>query len=431
MSYASNIRRKGTACGLLATVGVLVNACGSRSETANDGTEFTDLSPSELLGGQSGVEGGCHDPSPVVREVAVDENVGGFRAADVLAYAAGTHSSRVRMYTIDPPDAFDENGEITVQLELIGNPQWRTTVCGNWLELPVRYRLVSTDGSIDVESTNTLISTDGHSAHFRNVDQFPLGEEWATRVESVLNTDGSEVFELGLTFDPWGMRGGLAVRGVGLCTLVSWHSAAEQPSAAQSIGAELCQTGLDDPVHGERVRELVEHLDSETLHWNAVPLQWNDGSETQISVQVVSHENNACVGLGNAFNGELSYYVQLPVGLRVSTTDERVAAVLPAYLSTTTTPDGRWSRFSYRAELGARPDTLGTFAIAELDGNQRAVIILAGDNESGSISIESLTPVSDELRDTNIGCVSTNASSNGVAAAGSVVPVLFGVWDDR
>ncbi len=416
MSYASNgIRRKGAALGLLATIGVLVNACGSQTEGASDGPEFTDLSPSELLGGQSGVEGGCQDLSPVVREVALDEMVGGFRPADVLAYAVGTHSSRVRAYTVDPPDAFDENGEITVELELIGTPRWRTTVCGNQLELPVHYRLFSHDGSIDLESTNTMVTTDGRSARLGYFDQFPLSQDWATRVESVLNLNGLEVFELVLNFNAWGMSGRLRVRGVGSCTLIDWPS---MP----------CQIGMDDPVYGERVRELVEHLESEPPRWNATPFLWSDGGGTELTMHVASHQNSACIRVDEAPDRQLSYYVQLPVELQVSTADGRVAAVLPAYLNATTTHDGRWSRFSYRAEVAARHEALGTFAIPELDGN-RAVVRLAGDHASGRISIDSLTPVSDALRDTNMGCVSVYAESNGVAAAGSITPLLFGGWN--
>jgi hypothetical protein len=410
-------RRRVSAICLLTAVN-LACACGSRSQEAGEGPKFTDLSASELLGGQSGVEGGCHDPSPVVREVGLDEDVGNFRASDVLAYASGVRAAEMRWFTLPAPDGVSDAELMTVELETIGAPQWWSSFCGSYLEIPVHYRVFSESGSIDVEATNVLRSIDGRTAHLGNVDQFPLNPDWTTRVESMLNTNGLEVLELSLTFDVSGMKGRLSVRGVGLCTVVEWPPLP-------------CQVGVDDPVYGELVGELVQHLRSEPPRWTVTPFEWSDGTQTELVIQVAENADEVCVGLQVAPNEQLAYYVQLPAGLRVSTTDGRIDAVLPAYLAATAINDGRWSRFSFRAELTARREELGTFALPELDGDKRVVIRLSGDRESVSLSVDSLVPVSDELGEANVGCATAPAVADGLAGAGLVTPVLTGWWKDQ
>jgi hypothetical protein len=227
-----------------------------------DAADFTDLSPAELLGGQSGVEGdGCVDPALSTREVALDDALPalGYSPADVLAFTSDTRSASVRWATVDPPGASAVvAGTMQVELTYVGPARATLSSCGSHLELPVRFHVRSENGVLELEGTSTLGAT-RQGAWLQA--QFPLlgTGEWAAAVRPVLDLgDTGAQFELALAFSPTGMSGDFYIRGAGLCSLARWP-------------AQSCQVGVDDPEHGAGVRELLQHL-QQAPSWNVPEL---------------------------------------------------------------------------------------------------------------------------------------------------------------
>ena len=104
----------------------------------DDGTLFPDATTAELLGGQSGVEGGCFAPLQVVEDAAVDQVIErfGYRPLDVLAYVAGVHATTVRWGTVDPPVGAPTGGEaLQVEIVYVGPTTARFSPCSTALEL--------------------------------------------------------------------------------------------------------------------------------------------------------------------------------------------------------------------------------------------------------------------------------------------------------
>jgi hypothetical protein len=379
----------------------------------------------ELLGGQSGVEGGCAIAS-IVENVALDQSVDGlsFTPADVLAYAAGAHATRLRWATFDPPgDGPTRTDALSVELEYLG-PSRARLGCGGLLELPMSYRMHSEGGALQLEGNATLQAT----AQISYLDVQIPGEslpDWLSAATSVLKVGGDTDFVLELRLSAQGMSGSFAVRadGVkntgGVCRLAAWPL-----DPAEGATPPF---GVDDAQRGARVAELLASIDALEI----ADLGFSDGVTTSLTVAPASTPHGAYLGLGIDANGlprPVDVY-HAPLALRLTTSDGRLDVRLPGVASAVLSQDGEWGPVRLYTDSPVVAPTSGFGHVDVAGVSRRAVLDFSAARVNGSLHLSSFQPRSPELRDVmNPGCVDLGLSEFGHDFAGTSTPVTRAEW---
>lgn len=432
----------------LGLAGLLVLGCGSAETGRNEPTEAADsrgpdapspdevdttpegdlvdmLPQPELLGGQSGVEGGCAISS-IVENVALDQSLEGltFTPADVLAYAAGTHATRLRWATFDPPgDGPRRTDALSVELDYIG-PSRALLGCAGLLELPMSYRIRSGGGALQLEGEATLQASAGIS--YLNV-QIP-GEslpDWLSAATSVLKVGANTDFGLNLRISPQGMSGSFWVRADGVkqtggrCRLAVWPL---DPAQAATPPLEV-----DDVQRGARVAELLASIDALEI----ADLGFSDGVTSSLTVAPASTPHGAYLGLSIDQNGvprPVDVY-HAPLALRLTTSDGRLDVRVPGMATAVLSQEGEWSPVRLRTDSPIVAPTFGFGHVDVAGVSGRAVLEFSAALASGRLQLSSFQPRSPDLRNViNPGCVDLGVSEFGHDFAGVSTPVLRAQW---
>lgn len=436
------------ACGSwpqMVTAGAMLLACGTEpavpdsavraeepaagaSSSAQPGEELVrpvlslEVPVAELLGGQSGVEGGCA-LSETIAEVAPDQQLEGFgyRVSDVLAFAEGTHTTELRWATLDPPDGASPGSEaLSVELSLAGLATAQRG-CGNSFQIPVSYHVRSASGALELEGLSMLMAN-RERAHLQaelRVESLPT---WLAAASPVLNlATGMPVFALDLAlFADQTLRGSFVARGTGMCQLAAWPV---EPTCPNGRALDV-----NDPTHGPRVSELFQLLEVRSIP----ELSFSDGTLTELSLSVESSPVTACVGRSVDANGILrpGDVYSAPLQLRIQTADGRIDVVVPAQAAARFDA-GAWSApaFFTGGNVVAPAAGFGHLALEPLGLTGRAALLLSAGLSQGDLRISSFAPHSPALRDVvNPGCISVPTTLIGQEFAGVTSDVLSARW---
>lgn len=394
-------------------------------ETTPDGDVLDLLPQPDQLGGQSGVEGGCAISS-IVENVAVDQSLEGlaFTPADVLAYAAGTHVTRLRWATFDPPgDGPSRTDALSIELDYIG-PSRALFGCGGTLELPMSYRIRSEGGALRLEGEATLIANTRITLLRAQIPGESL-PDWLNAATSVLNVGGNTEFELELRISPQGMTGSFSVRsdGVtgtgGLCRLAVWPL-----NTAQAATPPL---GVDDAQRGARVAELFASIEPLEL----TDLGFSDGVTSSLMVEPASTPHGAYLGLSIDANGNprpVDVY-RAPLALRLTTSDGRLDVRVPGVASAVLSQEGEWGPVRLYTDSPVLAPSFGFGRVDVAGVTGRAVLQFSAALASGRLQLSSFQPRSPELRNViNPGCVDLGVSEFRSDFAGVSTPVLRAEW---
>lgn len=427
---------------LLAGAASLVLACGAEPERSGGGEPAGSESPSStnpdeeaervpvpsldvplatLLGGQSGVEGGCALLGSL-ENVMPHQYPDGFdyRVSDVLGFIEGTRTAELRWAAIDPPGGNASPEELTVEVSLVGLAIAQYG-CGNSYSFPVSYHLRSASGALELEGLGTMYANRQHAS--LSVD-FPSESlpSWLAAASPVLNmTAGVPGFSLFLAFtSDQTVRGNFAARGTGLCTLAAWPV---EPTCPDGRALDV-----DDPSHGARVSELFQLVQPLSIPG----LSFSDGTLSELSLSIESPPQTACTRLDLAGNGFVrpGTIYEAPLQLRLTSADGRIDVVVPAKASALWSA-GEWSEpgFFTDGPVLAPSGGFGQLVLEPLGLSGRPALLLSGRRAEGDLRIYSFAPHSAALRDVlNAGCINVPATLVGQEFAGVLSDVLSARW---
>jgi hypothetical protein len=292
----------------------------------------------------------------------------GFSAADVLAFAAGTHEEPIRWHDNDIATLGPEKGEHVVTITLghdDGEIRWMTPAtapggnlggpepaiapadgpavdlpaiggCRPWLEIDVQVTIKSDGGALDESFDATLRTRNKLLASlYANPDPDELGGTFAP--EEILQP-GFELVQLSLdvNFTPFGVNG--IFNGVFQVQRGDSVGGAAGANPFAEIGRRGCSgyaygfaVALDDVVEGASGQDMLQLVKS--AHDLAV--SWSDGTSTTATLSFAPTQDGACVLVDDALGDGARMNVDGQLAL--VTADGRVAA--------------NWNA-SARAELG-------------------------------------------------------------------------------
>jgi hypothetical protein len=350
---------------LLALCGAACNAGGNTGTSTgnpNDGSSGgpglpgggdVDLShvPSPGHGevGTGSLGGGYCDADERVLDGTSADTTLGFTAADILAFAAGSHEEAIRWHDSFIATLGPEKGEHRVTVSLshddgevrlmtpktsagsgtgsepaidIGTPNGGG--CQPWLEIDVKVTIKTDGGALDESFDATLRSRNALFATlFTAPDPDHLGGAFAP--EEILEP-GFELVQLDLSigFTPFGVSG--SFDGVfEMRTDDSASAAAGGGAPFADFGRTGCKynsfaVGFDDMVEGASAQDVLDLVAG--AHDLAV--DWSDGTSSTATLVFTPANDGACVLLDDMFFGDADFVVD--GSLVLTSADGRVMA---------------------------------------------------------------------------------------------------------
>lgn len=287
--------------------------------------------------GELGGGGYCDATKRVLKSTSEDVDLG-FTAADILAFAEGTHEESIRWHdsfiaTLGPEmgehkvtvTVHNNDGEVrlmTPKTEAGGGTGIEPAIdigtvggCSPWLEIDVKVTIKTDGGALDESFDATLRARNALFATlFTHPDPKHLGGSFAPK--EILEP-GFELTQLDLSigFTPFGMSGLFD----GVFTQQSNDSvgaAAGGGGAFADFGRTDCKynsfaVGLDDMVEGAAAQDVLDRIGGA----RDLAIKWSDGSSTTAKLSFTPSSDGACVLLDDMQAGDVDFVVGGEVAL--------------------------------------------------------------------------------------------------------------------
>lgn len=328
LSRASTFRAGLVCVGLIAGCG----SDASKTQWGNEGGRRTARVGAE--GGQTGSEGGC--VAPMI--AALD-----FSVADVRALVDGTHHGtfgyiKAAPLLPNPGLHVEAERDVSVSARLLGDPKIDLH-CGGTLRQRVEVKLAFEDPALDIVFERELAAFSGVYA----VVQVQLESSIVEALHIPGVERSADDSSLMLAFTPQGLRGKLELAG-------TCDDGLMLPSTSRCYEPTRLEVDAEQLAHGLRPAETVQTALQTLYASGALPLEWDDGTSTTLSIEASEVPSYAC-GDWAMFD---AMHTELDVALRahVTSADGRVDVSLPALLSWTVHPqqglgrtgwDGSWT----------------------------------------------------------------------------------------
>lgn len=277
----------------------------------------------------------------------------GFSAADILAFAEGTHEENLRwneqtLATYGPESGA---GEITIRVEAVGAVRFLEPPtasdnggllggpsCRGALEIDVEVQIETAGGALDESFEATLRSDNPLEAvAFARLEPETLGGAFEVLEVSLAGFSLAQL-DLTLSFTPFGSSGALsatferitadaAIGAAGGPPLAEWGAAYCQDQGGIAIGPEDEVDGLSASV----LRGLFGAFPE-------VNLAWADGATSPASMAFAPEPQGACISLQPEIYGDEA--ISMTGDLTLQSEDGRVDARWPGTLRGTVDDDG-------------------------------------------------------------------------------------------
>jgi hypothetical protein len=276
-------------------------------------------------GGQTGGEGGCAD----VGKPTLD-----FSADDVQALVAGPHQTTLAYRPfLQRPQAADAGSTaelaraVTVSVRFLGEPQSAIVCGGAQLRQDVEVTLAFEQPALDLIIEGRLIAFSAEFAWLAEEVHLEPAVVEALQLPCVERPTGASALSIGFT-----PRGPQAVYTACGGTVVI-------PSDTPCEGPTQPELDLDRPVHGVRPGDVLQTALQELSALGPLPVQWDDGASTTLSVRVEDEPRHVCGTPRTVIGVPLGAYQTAPMRVHVTTGDGRVDLSLPVTLAWTVLPD--------------------------------------------------------------------------------------------
>lgn len=376
-AFSSTKRRVSAAYGLLTSLSLI--GCGTRDEVDASTTESGFAEPEtasrptfgQVAGGQSGVEGEMRcEPDFEVIDLETTPNGAKFSPAELLELVAGPHETTLAYEGITLPGEDIEDGT-AVSIEVISAGEARyLTDCADAIEVDVTVKLISADGTLDLEAPAVVSAHSLASALLKADFSLNQAQAWAA---PLTDATGSNDLKLRLTanFTDSGTAGSLlVVKGsktpAPTCELARWPADSRCERHERAVSATTLFEGL-----------VAEYLTDAFNELSPRSFQWDDETSTELSFTFTPEGEDVCI-LKDSWPcddscGWITYSV--PGTIELSTADARIHLSVPARLGTDGT-SGNWRalQLTTSGAVTLADAAVLDFGFAELSSGQRVVI---------------------------------------------------------
>ncbi|HEX6245917.1 MAG TPA: hypothetical protein VFZ61_33560 [Polyangiales bacterium] len=274
-------------------------------------------------GGQTGSEGSCQ----IGRSDAL-----GFSSEDLRALVEGTHRGTLGYIQAIPPlPRLDVSAEpqrdMQVNVRFLGEARTHLD-CGGRMDQDVEVTLAFDEPELDVIFEQTVSAFSTEIAVF----QIELGAEVIEAMQLPGVPEVRNASTLILAFTPQGLRGRIQLNDTcGGMLVVPDDARCEQPFRPE--------VDVEQPVYGVRPTDVVQAALQALSAQEDLPLQWDDGSSSTLSVEILEQPSYACGDWATLAEIKSDAKFEAPLRVRLRTADGRMDLAMPARVSWTVFPE--------------------------------------------------------------------------------------------
>jgi hypothetical protein len=362
-------------------------------------------------GGQSGVEGGCAPESDVETPLgSAGVSTLPFRPSQIVSLVEGSHT--LPLHWAGWTSLGGGQPTIDVEIDVDAEAATEHNGCGTYVELPATLTLRSSDGLLELSTEGIVVAKRASEATIEaDIPSDSLDAVAALLGSHVVEASDDEYY-LNLRIDKEGTSGRVGVRGLAgksSCDMAFWP----EPSQCQYW---TTPAPLTEPLHGASPSMLVEQLNE----LDPIPLEWDDGTTTTLSIEAEAAADYYCVQTGTLRdeNGlpRDGAAVELPLRLHLVSADQRLDAWVPGLGDVVVDGAGQLQSRSLSAHAPVMAASTSAFDIATPD----VAIVrlqLSLDDGRGELAVKSLSPESPPLQAEDISGACLNADYLGATTA--------------